>query len=128
MRTYIVLVSTADGDLHPVELCEANGAHQAIKRTRDARPSSFARDVGGFDIADDEEMPVESWHAIPARNMTTLVITTEIPAPKTTYIEGQLPTLPLREADPAEEVNAETDSKTLTEAAAGTAELAGNAA
>jgi hypothetical protein len=85
MRTYIVLRSTANGDMHPVELTEANGAYQAIRRTREAR-------------ATDGEPGTESWHAVPVRNWTTLSVVTEIPAPQTTYTDAELPTLPLREA------------------------------
>jgi hypothetical protein len=86
MRTYIVLRSTANGDMHPVELTEANGAYQAIKRAREAR------------IGDADGAAEESWHAVPVRNWTTVAVVTEIPAPTTTYTDAELPELPLREA------------------------------
>lgn len=123
MRTYIVLRSTANGDMHPVELTEANGAYQAIKRAREAR------------ITDDAGAAEESWHAVPVRNWTTVAVVTEVPAPTTTYTDAELPELPLREAphveadapdaDPVDPEPAE-EHKTLTGAAG--AATGGNAA
>lgn len=91
MRTYIVLRSDTDGaNLQLVELCEANGSHQAIKRSRDNNPA--------LDVADADE----EWHAVPVRNWTTISVVTETPAPRTTFPEIELVKLPTRAADPSE--------------------------
>lgn len=94
MRTYIVARSDKDGaNLQLVELCEANGATQAIKRTRDAR--------------DTEPNTRAEWHAIPVRNWTTIAVETVVVEPRTTYTEIPAPKLPTRAADPSEEQAAE---------------------
>lgn len=52
MRTYIVFRSTADGDLQPMELVEANGSHQAIKRTQSAVDDGWPADIDSAGLAD----------------------------------------------------------------------------
>lgn len=91
-RPYIVLRSLAENGAYVyVATVETGDADRAIKQAREDAPQ----------IADHAaDRYRDEWHAIPARNWTTLDATTVEPPPITTWTQGRLPGTQLPTPEP----------------------------